>query len=41
MPGSEKRLYRLIECGTLDGKKIGKIWMVRRSDVENYEEEKV
>lgn len=38
---SEKRIYRLIECGTLDGKKIGKIWMVRRSDVENYEEEKV
>lgn len=36
---SEKRVYRLIQDGTLNGKKIGKAWFIRYADIASYEKE--
>ena len=36
---SEKRVYRLVQDGTLGGKKIGKAWFIRYADVACYEKE--
>lgn len=36
---SEKRVYRLVQDGTLDGKKIGKAWFIRYADIASYEKE--
>ena len=36
---SEKRVYRLVQDGTLDGKKIGKAWYIRYADIASYEKE--
>ena len=36
---SEKRVYRLVQDGTLGGKKIGKAWFIQYADVACYEKE--
>ena len=36
---SEKKVYRLVENGTFGGRKIGKTWFIRYTDVASYEKE--